>query len=308
VPPILGSGLIATVDGPLASDTVSYAYDELGDVASRGISGFASTFVHDSLGRLATQGSPVGNFTFTYDGRTSRPLSLGYPNGQATLYTYFPSSGDHQLHEIKHLAPGSSLLSKHNYTYDAVSNVRTWTQQVGASGAKLYEMGYDSADQLAWATLKTTDPTPVILKRYGYAYEKVGNRTSEQVDDAVFSAAHNNRNQVTSQQAGGVLLFRGLVNEPATVSVQGQPAQVAPDNRFEGAASVPSGTTTVTVVAQDYAQPPNVRTNTYQLAVTGAGTTYTYDLNGNLTGDGTKTFEWDAENWRTAMDWLWGRG
>jgi RHS repeat-associated protein len=301
VPPALGAGRLAAVDGPLANDTVSYAYDELGDVASRGLSGFTSTFVRDSLGRLVTQGSPMGNFTSTYDGRTSRPLSLSYPNGQATQYTYFPTSGDHRLQEIKHLAPGSSILSKHNYTYDANSNVRTWRQQAGAGAAKLYELGYDAADQLASATLETTDPTPVILKRYGYAYESVGNRTSEQVDHAVFSATHNNRNQVTSRQAGGTLLFRGTVNEPAAVSVQGQSAQVAPANSFEGTASVPSGTSTVTVVAQDYAQPPNVRTNTYQLTVTGAGTTYTYDLNGNLTGDGTKTFEWDAEDRLTAV-------
>jgi YD repeat-containing protein len=54
-------------------------------------------------------------------------------------------------------------------------------------------------------------------------------------------------------------------------------------------------------VSQDYAQPPNVRTNTYQLTVTGAGMAYSYDLNGNLTGDGTKTFEWDAENRLTAV-------
>jgi YD repeat-containing protein len=33
----------------------------------------------------------------------------------------------------------------------------------------------------------------------------------------------------------------------------------------------------------------------------GSTTTYTYDSNGNFAGDGTKTYEWDAENRLTAV-------
>ena len=40
----------------------------------------------------------------------------------------------------------------------------------------------------------------------------------------------------------------------------------------------------------------NLRTNTYQVSLAGASKSFTYDANGNLTGDGTRTFEWDAEN------------
>ena len=43
------------------------------------------------------------------------------------------------------------------------------------------------------------------------------------------------------------MLFRGTVNEAATVTVQGKPTQVAPDNRFEGPAQTTSGTNTVMV-------------------------------------------------------------
>jgi RHS repeat-associated protein len=69
---------------------------------------------------------------------------------------------------------------------------------------------------------------------------------------------------------------------------------VAPDNRFEGTAQVPSGASNVEVKATDPSG--NVRTNTYQVSVSGAGSSFTYDANGNLTGDGTKTYEHDAEN------------
>jgi RHS repeat-associated protein len=45
----------------------------------------------------------------------------------------------------------------------------------------------------------------------------------------------------------------------------------------------------------------NVRTNVYQVTQTGPTKSFTYDLNGNLTGDGTKTYEWDAANRLTAV-------
>ena len=101
-------------------------------------------------------------------------------------------------------------------------------------------------------------------------------------------------NQLLSQQAGGALVFKGTVSEPATVTVAGTPATVAADNRFEGQATVPQGTGQVQVVATDPSG--NVRTSTYEVSQAGAGKAFSYDLNGNMTSDGTRTYEWDAEN------------
>jgi RHS repeat-associated protein len=294
VTPPLGAGQLATIDGPLSNDTVTYSYDELGRVVSRGLSGFTITHANDALGRLTTIGSSVGNFGYTYDGVSSRPLSLGYPNGQTTTHLYFGNAGDRRLQQIKHLAPGGATLTQFDYTYDALANIKSWRQQYGTSPAKLYELGYDSADQLTVATLKSTDPTPVVLKRYGYGYDSTGNRTSEQVDDAVVAGSNNNRDQLHSRQPGGALAFKGTLNEPATVTVGGKPAEVKADNTFQGQATVPSGTSTVQVQAQDPSG--NVRTNTYQVSQTGSTTSYSYDSNGNLTSDGTRTYEWDAAN------------
>jgi RHS repeat-associated protein len=301
-PTTLGASQLASVDGPLANDTVSYTYDELGRVATRGLAGFATTFSYDALGRLTTAATPVGgspgNFTFTYDGTTSRPLTLSYPNGQTTQYTYFPNNGEHRLQQVKHLAPGGATISKYDYTYTMVGNVATWSQQIGASAAKVYTLGYDATDQLITANLTGPSPLPVP-SRFAYAYDATGNRTAEQRDDAVMSASYSSRNQLSSRQPGGALLFRGTLNEAATVAIQGKPAQVAADNTFVGAAQVPSGTSNVVVAATDPSG--NVRTNTYQVSSSGSTTTYTYDANGNVTGDGTKTFEWDAENRLTTV-------
>jgi RHS repeat-associated protein len=203
------------------------------------------------------------------------------------------------LQDIHHQKPGGATLSRHTYTTSPVGQILTWQQQVDSNPATVYEYGYDRADQLTSAVQKTTGGSPTVLKTYGYAYDPAGNRTTESIDTAVVKATHDNRNRILQQQVGGSLRFAGSLNEPAAVTVAGQPAQVAGNNTFGGQATVTSGTQTVPVVATDPAG--NVKSQNYQVNVTGSGATFTHDANGNLTGDGVRTFEWDAENRLTAV-------
>jgi RHS repeat-associated protein len=77
-------------------------------------------------------------------------------------------------------------------------------------------------------------------------------------------------------------------------TVSSTPASVNATNQFAGSVQAATGTPTFTVVATDPSS--NTRTNTYQVTVSGSPTSFTYDPNGNMTGDGTKTYQWDAEN------------
>src|SRR6185503_1915217 len=52
--PALGAGMLASVDGPLANDTITYSYDELGRTVQRAINGVGSAMTFDATGR------PVG--------------------------------------------------------------------------------------------------------------------------------------------------------------------------------------------------------------------------------------------------------
>jgi RHS repeat-associated protein len=65
-------------------------------------------------------------------------------------------------------------------------------------------------------------------------------------------------------------------------------------NTFRGTAQVSSGTSTVTLVARDPSG--NQTTQQYEVDTSGSTTSYTYDANGNLTADGTKTYVWNALN------------
>ena len=98
-------------------------------------------------------------------------------------------------------------------------------------------------------------------------------------------------NRLTTQTAGGARVFRGTLNETASVTVATAPATVTSGNQFTGRAPVGTGTTSVAIKATD--PTGNLRTNTYQVSQSGATKSFTYDPNGNLTGDGTKTYIWD---------------
>ena len=287
-----GAGRLAAVDGPLPGDGVSYSYDELGRVHTRSLGGVTNTWNYDAIGRLLTEVDPIGTFAFAYDGVSGRLQQLTYPNGQTSSYAYFGNTGDQRLQEIHHKTGGGATLSRFAYAYDGVGNLTTWTQQYGAD-VKAYDFAYDSTDQLTGAVYRTTDATPTILKRYGYGYDRTGNRTTARADDAPVTFTYNNLNQLASQ-AAGTLDFIGTTNEPASVTVAGQPATSTGDLGFRRSVALPSGTSTVAVTATDASG--NTRTQSYEVDVAASPETFTYDANGNLTAQGTKAYEWDAEN------------
>lgn len=291
----LGAGQTQTVDGPFASDTLTYTYDELGRVVSRDLAGTASSWSYDQQGRLQTQTETLGAFTYAYVGNTPRLNTLTYPNNQRTTYTYFGAADDRRIQRIAHTQPGGANLNQFDYTYDDVGNIVTWTQQQDAARAKVYGLEYDRADQLTAATQTSAGSTD---RRYRFAYDPAGNRTGDQLDDTATQASYDSMNRLLAQQPGGALAFRGSVNEAARVTVSSTPATVTAANEFSGAATVPSGTSNVVVTAQDYAN--NTRTNTYQVNTTGSTRSFTWDLNGNMSsrteGGVTTVYTWDAED------------
>jgi len=299
-PPVLGATKLASVDGPLANDTIAYSYDELGRVTTRAINGAANTvtWTFDSLGRMTSEANALGTFTYGYDGVTNRLATVTYPNGQTSAYSYFGNTGDHRLQTIHHQYPGGATLSKFDYTYDAVGNILTWRQQADTAAAT-WAYAYDNADQLVAAIKRDTDPQQTVLNRYAYAYDRAGNRTTEQVDDLVTGATYNTVNELVTQQAAGAMAFSGTLSEPAVVTVGGVPAVVSATNAFQASVPVVSGTNTVTVTARDASG--NSATQNYDLANSGTSKTFTYDANGNLSNDGTRTFEWDARNQLVAL-------
>ena len=303
-PATLGSGRLASVDGPLANDTITYSYDELGRATGRSINGAANaaSVGYDSLGRMESAINPLGTFAYSYVNATGRIDHIDLPGGQKSQYAYFDNLGDERLKQIKNLNPGGGIISQFDYAYNPVGDITSWTiRQGSAATSNVYSLGYDAADQLRSAMLKKTQGG-TVLKQYEYDYDSAGNRYTNQDGSTVTTSGFNELNQLTAQNGGGKMHFRGTVNEPSTVTVGGNAATVDAAGNFDGVAEVATGNNTVPVVATDTNN--NTKTNNYQVTVSsGANRTLSYDLNGNLMDDGAKTYEWDAVNRLVAINY-----
>jgi len=241
----------------------------------------------------------LGSFTNNYVNATARLNTVTYPNGQTANFTYYNNTLDQRLSEIKWLNATNGVISKFNYEYDFQGQITKWTQQADAQTPKVFDLDYDAVDQLKAATVKTNS---VIVKRYGYGYDKAGNRTSEQMDNGVTKSVYNNLNQLTSQSGtNGPMRFMGTLNEAGKVTLTNSgpsvTATVSTNNVFEAFVTMTTGTNTVSVLAEDYSG--NKATNRYQVVVSaGVTNTLTYDLNGNLVTNVSPTatvkYEWDA--------------
>lgn len=97
------------------SHTIEYAYDELGRVSTRQISGSGpETFAFDAIGRLINHGSDLGAFKISYLGQTSQRTErhlLPETSSLKTTWTYLDNAHDRRLAGI-----GNTGLSPRQFT------------------------------------------------------------------------------------------------------------------------------------------------------------------------------------------------
>jgi YD repeat-containing protein len=203
VPPTLGAGQLASIDAPLATDTITFGYDQLGRVTNRSINGAANseTWTFDSLGRVSTDVNKLGTFTTTFVGVTNRLSKVAYPGGASANYLYFPNAQNKRLQQIKNLnsSKNNNLISQQDYTYDVEGEITTWTKNyAGLAAPQRFDLGYDNADQLTTAPLKNAS-TNALIKQYTYGYDTASNRTTELVATTTTTSTPNNVNEITSQ-------------------------------------------------------------------------------------------------------------
>lgn len=264
--------------------TVSYTRDAAGLRLSLGLDGVEwLTYGWDDASRPISIMRGTQTFGFGYDADDGRVM-LSHPNGIVTTYSYDVAS---RLTGILASA-GATTLEQVTYAYDVLSNrTRKTTQQFSES------YGYDGLDRLL-----SVERTGSVSGRWHFGYDAVGNRTSSQAGDAVLTATYDEANRFRSTAGGGNLVVQGQLDEPGTVTVNGQAARMLAGNVFEATVASTSGANAFTVVARDLTG--HERTSTYQVDVPAAAATLSYDANGNLIGstDGGHTwaYEWTVEN------------
>jgi RHS repeat-associated protein len=138
------------------------------------------------------------------------------------------------------------------------------------------------------------------IDAYAYLYDPAGNRTTEQINASVSTSAYNTLNQMNSRTGGGLLTISGSVSQPSVMTIgSGAPfvtGSTSTSTNFSAQVPVVTGSNNIQISAT------NVNgygvTQTLGVNVT-SGTpisSLTYDLNGNLTNDGTQTYKWDSAN------------
>jgi len=291
--PALGAGQLASVDGPLANDTIIYEYDELGRVDHRAINGTASDTIYDDLNRATQVVNALGQFDYTYDGPTNRLETATAPNGVVSTFAYFSLPHDQVLQTISHTGPGSTAISSFGYEYDAAGNIKNWIQ-TQASNTVLptadWKLAMDGSNQLTGISVTGQ---PALAEAFGY--DNGGNRLTRQKGNQVSSSSYNELNQLVSSSGGGKLRFSGTTSEPANVTVQGKTARMLSATNFFATPDVSVGTNTLPVIATDGSG--NSRTNNYQVVVPAAAArSFSYDDAGNMLNDAIRTYEWDGLN------------
>jgi RHS repeat-associated protein len=310
---INGAGRLALVNGPMSDDTLKQTYDELGrlkkleivDDATQTAASYSEEWTFDARSRPTAVQNNLGSTTYSFVGQSNRPATANYPNGMQTLYHYVGATGGFLLGQIKNTSAGPSptLISQFDYTHRQDRAIDTWKVEQG-SGATTWTFGYDGARQLTSA--RRRDATQTIVESLAYGYDKAGNRTQVGTGTtAPRNFAVNNLNQLLSERDHGRTTFSGLLDEPATVTLNGNPAKMMSTGggapfRFEAPVDLAVGANTVVVEARD--GNANVATKTYSVTTTGTSKTYEYDGNGNLryekqpNGTVIREYRWDQQS------------
>jgi RHS repeat-associated protein len=287
--------------------TFTYHYDQMNRVIQRDFTDITGTTTsiypayNDSMGRLTSFRNAFGTFQYNYVDETTNVKSITYPNNQVANFAYYPDvpaggthNGDESLRQIQNVKPdGTTTLSQFDYTYDQAGRVATWTKQFssGPTSTSTYGFAYDNDDQLISAT-----PTAGATIAYGYGYDAAGNRTAAQVDAALTGFSVDSTNQFSSVNSNGATRFEGDLTQYATVTINGNTANIDTNNHFVGYANVASGNNTVSITATNPNDPNQSVTKSYSVQG-GSGTSQPYGYSGgDLNSDGANTYVWNALN------------
>ncbi|MEX2580443.1 MAG: RHS repeat-associated core domain-containing protein [Verrucomicrobiales bacterium] len=311
-----GAGSLDQVDGPWANDTVAYLHDTMGRMHRREIRNddqSVSSFVEydfDTLGRVETTTDNLGVHEVTaFDGDTARPLGIESKLSAAgatvveRTYAYTDTNSGKRLASIANETGADALLSTFAYSYSPTGQITDWTRNLAGQGTTTWKIDYDPLYQLKDVTV--TDGSGTEVDRYAYHYDAAGNRTGEAIGTAGAFASHNVRNQKTQVGGDGTTLIEGTVDEPSSVTVDGEPVAVralpgGSEYLYQKEVSMTQGPNTFEIVAEDGSG--NTENKTYSVEVSGANKILAYDANGNMLSETdqsngiVKRYEWDSMN------------
>ena len=246
----------AEAKGKRSNGKVMYAYDKIGRLVSIANGSNTDTFAYDAAGRVIQAVQDNRTLAYEYDAVGNR-TKMSYPDGSSIAYIH---DALNRIKEIKD-ANGAVLAA---YTYDKAGR-RSGTELANGTQA-VYQ--YDNAYRLT-SLVNQVKSSQNVISSFAYTYDKVGNRTSMTTAGGVHSYAYDKIYQVVNADypAGYAFSDTGYAFDAVA-------------NRVKT-----TGSQTVNYTAN--------KLNQYTKA---GNLSLSYDLNGNLTGDGTNAYAYDPEN------------
>lgn len=283
----------------------TYSYDAAGNFSStRDFNGRTITYVHDALNRLIerratttttdlptrftytatgqrkTMSSSVGTTTYAYDDR-DRLLSKQTPAGTLT-YTYDPVGNVLSLRSST--VNGASV----DYTYDEAHRLTSVRQNGPAPGTTVYE--YDLADNLIAQTLPNGVRTVVTRNAVDRVTALTLSRGATTLAGYTYGVgADGQRDSVTEHNGRRIDYTYDAARRLQRETITGAPAPAgngAVDYTLDALGNRLSRVSTLAGV------PAAAHTYVQDSRLVGD----TYDLNGNTTASGGRTFGYDFEN------------
>jgi RHS repeat-associated protein len=298
---------ITTATDPLGNQT-GFGYDPNGNLLSvTDANNHATQYTYNNMDRVQTRKDALLNQeSYVYDGN-GNVTQFTDRRGKVSVFSY---DGLNRIMFAGYgMTAGPTYESTVNYTtYDAGNRL---TQIVDSITGTITQ-GYDGLDRL------TSDATP--QGTVAYAYDNAGRRASLTVPgQTVANYTFDNANRLTQITQGSTTVSFGYdnANRRTTLTL---PNGVVTSYSYDGASalagvSYQNGSTSLgnlsysydldgrrASVAGSFARtglPLAVNQTAYnvnnQLTTWGTANLF-YDLNGNMTSDGTHSYTWDARN------------
>ncbi|WP_334319251.1 RHS repeat-associated core domain-containing protein [Termitidicoccus mucosus] len=265
----------------------------------------AITYAYDPANaRLSSISSDAG--TFAYDYLPDSNLISSVTSANSVVNRSYEDNRN-LLASLRTKTGADVLVAAYAYTHDALGR-RTAVAQSGRlyapylAGNQTMQTAYGYNDRNELTSAQTTVAgAPVPGRTHGYAFDAIGNRTTETIDGAGHDYTANELNQYTQRQTPSWLPVGGMASHSDGVQVAVNGAQL-PDtawvNNFfhkaepktDAAAHLQSTTITATAPSGETA------TDTRHTLARPTAEAFTYDADGNLTGDGLWRYAYDGEN------------
>jgi RHS repeat-associated protein len=256
---------------------ISLSYNAVNRLTNMVDAAGTTRYTYTSAGDLLTEDSPWSSDTVTYSYHSTVPhlrvgLSLQQPaSSWAQTYGYDASK------RLQTVTGGPGTFT---YTYKGAG--RLWTNLALPNSSRITN-AYDSVARLAGTWLKTS--ANATLNYHGYANNQGGQRSQQtRTDLSYVDYLYDNDGQLASAS--------GHNSDGTLISTEQK------GYTYDAAWNLQYRTNNGTV--------SELTLNNLNQITAGLGGTWSYDSNGNLSGDGARTYSYDEDNLVTQI--YWGSG